>query len=398
MRNIAIILAAGNSVRCGFDKLFTNKFGEPVIFQTCRTFQQCDKIDEILVIISTKKIVDSETNLGRHSFEENAILLQKQFPKISKILPGGTQRFFSLKNAIEYIKKKVNCRIIVHNGANPNLTNSDLKAGIALAEKQKNIIFGFFAKDSIKQVHKGKVVKILNRDEIFQTQTPQISDLKTFIKAFEAFDRKDKNIPRDEAELLKTIDEKIFVYECYPNNQKVTFPQDFSSFKEDSNRSFRIGVGEDSHRFAVKYDSHKPVILGGITFPQQISFHANSDGDVILHALCNAILSAVGEKTLDTFAANMCQKGITNSQKYIEKALETAQKKFSNFEIQNVICSLECKTPHLSPMHENIVNHCAKILSISKDKIGLTYTSGEGLSDAGKGLGIQCLVEILITI
>lgn len=406
MKNIAIILAAGNSKRCGFDKLFTEKFGEPVINQTCKVFQQCEKIDEILLVVNSERMDpclrgnEGETfakvrtqDSSSPDLKTKTTLLQKQFSKISNILSGGTERFFSLEKAVQSLKNRENCRLIVHNGANPNLKISDLEKGITLAEKRKNVIFGFFTKDSIKRIAEGKVVEMLNRDEIFQTQTPQISDLKTFINAFGEFNEKDIKTPRDEAELLGTIGEEIFVYECCPSNQKITFPQDF-----EANNSFRIGVGEDSHHFAKKHDPNKPLTLGGVVFEDVLSVKANSDGDVILHALCNAILSAVGEKTLDSFAGKMCQEGITDSQKYVKKALKIAKEQFPNFEIKNVICSLECKTPRIKPKHEAIIDNCAKILDLSKDQIGLTYTSGEDLSDFGKGLGVRCLVEILITI
>lgn len=379
MKKIAIILGAGSSQRCGFDKLFTEKFGERIIFKTCKIFQACEKIDEIFLVLSKK---------NKSQIDETDI--KKRFSKISKILEGGDSRFLSLKKTLETFGNSENCQIMVHNGANPNLKNKDLEQGIVLAEKKKNVIFGFFTKDSIKKVENGKVVEFLNRDEIFQTQTPQISDLKTFQKALKKVDFLENKI-RDEAELLRSIGEEIFVYECCPSNQKITFETDFNVGK---NNNLRIGIGEDSHRFAEKFYSNCPVVLGGISFPEsKNSFEANSDGDVIFHSICNAILSAVGEKTLDDFADKMCKEGIMNSQKYVERALEIAKEKFPNFAFQNLVISLECKFPKLVPKHDEIVKNCARVLGIEKNKVGLTYTSGEGLSDFGKGLGVRCLVE-----
>lgn len=382
MKKIALILGAGSSQRCGFDKLFTKKFGKPVIFQTCEIFQQCEKIDVIFLVLSEK----NKARIEKFN-------LKKQFPKISKILTGGATRFLSLKKGIEALDKNENCQIIVHNAANPNLKKTDLERGIELAEKKKNVIFGFFTKDSIKKVVDGKVVEWLNRDEIFQTQTPQISDLFTFKKAIKTIS---SNVEiRDEAELLKSIEEPIFVYECCPSNQKVTFESDFNVPKKDN---FRIGVGEDSHRFLKKFNPNLPVVLGGISFPEsEKSFDANSDGDVIFHSICNAILSSVGEKTLDDFADEMCRNGIIDSEKYVKKSLKIAKEKFPNFEVRNLVISLECKFPKLALRHDEIVVNCAKVLGISKEKIGLAYTSGEELSDFGKGFGVRCLVEGIFT-
>ena len=57
----------------------------------------------------------------------------------------------------------------------------------------------------------------------------------------------------------------------------------------------RIGHGFDVHRFAPRASEHKPLILGGVTLPDALSLEAHSDGDVVLHALCDALLGAIGE-------------------------------------------------------------------------------------------------------
>ncbi|MDH3324937.1 MAG: 2-C-methyl-D-erythritol 2,4-cyclodiphosphate synthase, partial [Candidatus Peregrinibacteria bacterium] len=295
-----------------------------------------------------------------------------------------------------------------------------ISAGIAKAKEKKNIIFGFFTPNSIKEVDKsGKVNKFLDREQIFETQTPQISDLKTFREAISNLESNPGSnlsrspepgfvIPRDEAELLAEIGEDIYIFECSPQNQKMTFAHDFntnpgsdlfSKFSEPGFENLRIGIGEDSHRFVQEFDDKNPVILGGIKFPEcEQSFDANSDGDVILHALCNAILSPVGEKTLDSFADEMCKDGITDSREYLKKALEIVQKKFEGFEIFNVVISLECKMPKIAPRHDEVQESLAELLGIEVDKVGLTYTTGEGLSCFGEGKGVRALVKVLAKI
>jgi len=161
--------------------------------------------------------------------------------------------------------------------------------------------------------------------------------------------------------------------------------------------NFRIGTGEDSHAFSQNFLPQKPLTLGGIIFEnEKKSFEANSDGDVFFHAICNSILSSVGEKTLDSFAKKMCDDGIINSQKYVEKSLEIVKNKFPNFCIQNIVISYEGKIPKIAPKHDLIQKNIAKILGLDLSQVGLTYTSGENLSAFGKGLGGRCLVNVLI--
>ncbi|MDH3324368.1 MAG: 2-C-methyl-D-erythritol 4-phosphate cytidylyltransferase, partial [Candidatus Peregrinibacteria bacterium] len=99
MKNVAIILGAGKSTRCGFDKLFTGKFGKPVIYQTLEKFEACEDVDEIVLVLS-----DERTRLPENED------LKKCFSKISQIVAGCEERFFSLQNAIEVLEKKENCR------------------------------------------------------------------------------------------------------------------------------------------------------------------------------------------------------------------------------------------------------------------------------------------------
>ena len=413
MKNIAIILAAGKSTRCGFDKLFETG----MIEQTLKVFETCDSINEIILVI-----------------QKNQELRIKNQEKITHILCGGEERFTSLKNAIEYLQNKEpkNCRIIVHNGANPFVTAEEISEGITLSKKHKNIIFGYFSPNSIKKVQNGKVIDFLDRQEIFETQTPQISDLETFCRAVETLHCNVSNkelLPKDEAELLSLINEEIYTYECSTKNQKITYAHDLSLHLPplqggtkgginvhpgsiidfgistqsppqfpfiQGNRKWRIGLGEDSHRFTKNFNPQKPLTLGGVQLLESnLSIEANSDGDVIFHALTNALLCSIGEKTLSEFSDKMCKSGITDSWEYLKKALKIALSKHPNFKIQNINISLEVKIPKLSPHHDAIQSHIAQKLELNKSQIGLTYTSGEDLSEFGKGQGIRCLVQIL---
>jgi 2-C-methyl-D-erythritol 4-phosphate cytidylyltransferase/2-C-methyl-D-erythritol 2,4-cyclodiphosphate synthase len=400
MKNIAVILAGGSGQRCGFDKLFSpTENGEIVISQTLKIFQNCPKIDEIILVASTSNLIQAE------EFKNN-------FQKIKKVITGGAERFFSLEKALKFLQtENKDARIIVHNGANPNLKNDELLAGLEFSQEKKSVIFGFMMIDSCKQIFHGKIIKSLNRAEIFQAQTPQISTLETFSQACNFFNQKEnnhKNPPQDEAELLQLINEEIFIFQCSNSNSKITTAEDFTKFSQEKKsnitkllpNNLRLGVGEDSHRFTdTKNFPGKNLIIGGVIFPnEKYCWQANSDGDLILHALCNAILSSVGEPTFDTFASKMCKNGITNSAEYLAKSLSIAQQKFPKFSLQNCIISLEGSRPKISPVHNEIISSLAKLLNISQEKIGLTYTTGENLTDFGKGLGMHCLVEILVEV
>lgn len=157
---------------------------------------------------------------------------------------------------------------------------------------------------------------------------------------------------------------------------------------------FRIGLGQDSHRFLTS--SQKPLILGGVKISNKNGLDGNSDSDVILHSLCNALSSAVGADSLSTWSDEMCLKqGIKESAKYVEYIFNVI--KDNKYQVYNVSISIEARKPYLTMKQTKLIKEkIAKLLEINIDQIGITFTSGEGLTAFGKGKGIQALSIILL--
>ena len=145
----------------------------------------------------------------------------------------------------------------------------------------------------------------------------------------------------------------------------------------------KVAIGQDSHRFDFN-DKNKKLILGGIVFEGYPPLSGNSDADVILHAITNAISGISGKNILGKIADEMCQNGIIDSSEYLKEAL-----KYLKSKIVHLSLSIECQTPPISPKIELLKKNIAKLLNICEMNIGITATSGEGLSEFGKGKGIQ---------
>lgn len=152
----------------------------------------------------------------------------------------------------------------------------------------------------------------------------------------------------------------------------------------------RTGIGQDSHRFLPK-DSSKPCVIGGIIFDNAIGFSSESDGDVILHAICNAVSSLTGTPILGGAADELRLKdGITDSEVYLRKGMETLGKQ----KISHVAITFEGKKPELRESIDDIRKNIARIMNLDLAQVGLTATSGEGLTDFGCGDGAQALCII----
>ena len=148
----------------------------------------------------------------------------------------------------------------------------------------------------------------------------------------------------------------------------------------------RTGIGQDSHRF-LPPDSSKPCVIAGLIFDDIPGFHANSDGDVVYHAICNALSSLTGVLILGGIADDLCiNGGITDSSAYVKEALKILDKQ----KISHVAVSIEAKKPMFLERIEEMRESIAEVLEIDISQVGITATSGEGLTEVGLGAGVSC--------
>ena len=156
----------------------------------------------------------------------------------------------------------------------------------------------------------------------------------------------------------------------------------------------RIGLGKDSHRFDFD-DKEKALVLGGVIFDSEPALSGNSDADVVLHAITNAISGITCKNILGSRADKLClEQGITDSTVYLKEALSDLEEE--NLKIIHLSISIECKFPKITPKVCDMRNSIAQLLNISEKSVGITATTGEDLTPFGQGLGIECIAIITI--
>ena len=147
-------------------------------------------------------------------------------------------------------------------------------------------------------------------------------------------------------------------------------------------------IGQDSHRFGDPCGDCS-IMLGGVSIPSDRPVIANSDGDVILHAVTHAISGYTGRIVLGGIADKLClEDGIKDSSVFLKKAVEDIQ----GAKIIHCSVSVECLVPKLKPHLDRIRSKIAELLDLPVSSVGLTATTGEGLTSFGKGEGIQAFV------
>lgn len=153
---------------------------------------------------------------------------------------------------------------------------------------------------------------------------------------------------------------------------------------------FRVAIGQDSHRFTGP-NANKKLVLGGVVIDGYPGLEGNSDADVVLHAITNAISGISCVNILGKRTDELCLgQGVTDSAVYLKEALGTLKNK----EIIHVSISIEALIPKLSPYIESMRQSISAMLGIDANSVGITATSGEGLTEFGKGNGIYCTAII----
>jgi len=151
---------------------------------------------------------------------------------------------------------------------------------------------------------------------------------------------------------------------------------------------FRIGFGFDSHDF----EEGKPLVLGGvlIDFPKGLKGH--SDGDVLLHALTDALLSAVGEEDIgQLFSDKDPRWKLAQSSVFLKSALEKVSKK--GYMIVNVDCTLIADEPKIAPIKNKIIQNLSLLLGIEQERISVKGKTREGFCQSE---GIACFCVVLL--
>lgn len=153
----------------------------------------------------------------------------------------------------------------------------------------------------------------------------------------------------------------------------------------------RIGHGYDAHR----REYGKPLVLGGVKIKSDFGLMAHSDGDVLLHALADAILGAAGLRDIGFFYPDSSDETAGMSSSLIlEGAARMAAER--GFTLSYADCTVIAQKPKLSPYIEEIKTSIAEILLVPQDRVNVKATTEEGMGFTGRGEGISAHAVVLL--
>jgi 2-C-methyl-D-erythritol 4-phosphate cytidylyltransferase len=216
--NVAIIVAAGQGSRMGGDcpKQFLELAGVPVIIHTLSAFEQCDEIDEIVIVLSASESANFLSLASKHGLR-----------KVAKIVGGGSTRADSVRRGLDAIRSATAEIVAVHDGVRPLITAAEISKVVNAAREHGAALLAAPVTDTIKQVDGEKIVRTLERSSLRRALTPQCFQYQLLKRAFEQADVNDPTLT-DESVLVERLGIEVMMVEGSSRNIKITTREDLA--------------------------------------------------------------------------------------------------------------------------------------------------------------------------
>jgi 2-C-methyl-D-erythritol 2,4-cyclodiphosphate synthase len=155
----------------------------------------------------------------------------------------------------------------------------------------------------------------------------------------------------------------------------------------------RVGQGFDVHAFSD--DPDRPLVLGGVVLPEGPGLAGHSDADVVLHALCDAVLGAAALGDLGTlFGTDDPRYAGAPSSVFVDEAMRRAAQ--AGWRLANAECTVVAQRPRLAAHRTHIADGVQQLLGVQPGIVSVKSTSTDGLGAVGRGEGIGCVVVVLL--
>lgn len=377
----AIILAAGGGKRLetklGMPKQFADIAGKAVWLHAVETMSNHPAIGQIVLVLPHGSKTPDTCPDAVHCVE-GGILRQDS-------VHNGLQYLSGLDNAADYVA--------IHDSARPFVPAAVIDRLVsALEGGAKAVIPALPVADTIKKLSGTEdrtVHRTVPREMLVSVQTPQafertsITDLHIMLQ----------NTPRpvtDDASLAEQAGIRVDVVDGDSQLHKLTVPEDFNmALNQFATMETRIGTGYDVHKFI---DGAGAIAICGIQVEHEKSIEAHSDGDVGLHALCDAIFGALGDGDIGQHfpPSDEAWKDAASDQ-FLEFAAEKVRAKGGK--IINLDVTLICEKPKIGPLRDEMRSRIAEIACVDISRISVKATTSEKLGFTGRGEGIAAMAS-----
>jgi 2-C-methyl-D-erythritol 4-phosphate cytidylyltransferase / 2-C-methyl-D-erythritol 2,4-cyclodiphosphate synthase len=309
---------------------------------------------------------------------------------------GGAHRQESVMNGLKFLEAHAAAEdwVLVHDAARPCLTARDLGA---LLDGLEGNVRGALLAAPIVDTMKRELpdgIETVERQGLWRALTPQVFRYADLRRALEEAARAGVTVT-DEAQALERLQVSAALIAGSPFNIKVTRLEDLAMAGEilsmAHSHSMRVGQGTDVHTFGP--GDH--VMLGGVRIAHTQGVVAHSDGDVIIHALCDAILGALGQGDIGQhFPDTDARYRGADSRVFLKTVAQMMQA--AGLRLVNADITVLAEAPRVGPHRAAMVEKLAEDLGVAPALINVKATTTEKLGFIGRKEGLAAMAQVLL--
>ena len=375
--NAGVIVAGGTGNRFGSYKQTAVLNNKPVYQHSLDVFNESILIDIIYLVLPNDLLGQVEKDLSTYQSNKSIILCE-----------GGDTRADSVYSAIQKLDddKKL---VFIHDAARPLIKNHHIEELADACKKNDGAILAHPVSDTLKKIKNDKIEFTIDRSNLWLAETPQAFNLNILRSCYKNLGKKEQQSFTDEASLLEHFGHSIKVIHNRSQNIKITHKEDLDITKGILCKNTKMGIGIDFHSLV----DGECLVVGGHKIKCEFASDAHSDGDVLTHAVTDALLGALNLGDIGEHFPNNPEYLNIPSTELLKKILKKVPQ---NVTIGMIDISVVLNTPKLSPHKKDIKSSLAKVLGINEDIISIKATTTNSLRflDMSNGWGCEAIVTL----
>jgi 2-C-methyl-D-erythritol 4-phosphate cytidylyltransferase/2-C-methyl-D-erythritol 2,4-cyclodiphosphate synthase len=374
-KTVALVVAAGSGSRAGGEtpKQYRLVAGRPLLAHAVDHLLH-PAVHEIQVVIGDGQENDYRAAIGGRA--------------LPSPIPGGATRRQSVANGLEALARQGDiARILIHDAARPFLPPAVIDRLLAALDASEGAVPALPVVDTLAKAN-GVIGETVPRHDLVRVQTPQAFRFDAIRGAHAAWPGGEAT---DDAQVARAAGLSVAIVDGDPALEKLTWEADFRRV-EAAMLVPRVGFGFDVHAFA----AGEELWLGGIRIPHDKGLAGHSDADVVLHALTDAILGALGAGDIgDHFPPTDPQWRGAASSLFLEHARDLVEQ--AGGRIAHVDVTIVCEAPRIGPYRDAMRAHIADLLRlpVARTSIKATTTEHLGFTGRGEGIAAQAVATIM---
>ena len=379
-----LIVGAGDGTRLPGEvrKPYQPIGGQPILFRTLERFRDLPEVRQSVLVVhpdDVERVQETYADeLAAHG--------------VSRVLAGGTRRQDSVAAGLREVA--ATCDLVaIHDAVRPFVARESIQEAFRKAGEVGAAIVAAPIVATIKRVAGDSIAETVPREGLWQAQTPQVFERRLILRAYEQA-AADGFEGTDDAQFVERIGHPVAIVEGDGANLKITTPADLELARKlvQAGTMMRVGLGHDVHRLV----PDRPLVLGGLKLEHDRGLLGHSDADVVLHAVCDALLGAAALGDIgDHFPDTDPQWKGADSSALTKSVLEKVRSR--GFAIVNVDVIVFAEEPKLGPLKRQIAENVAGILQLEPGAVNVKAKTAEGLGLLGNGEAIAAQAVAALT-